>query len=364
MADLSGRTVVFIGRLQRLPRRLAARCVVERGGSTRRSLTRATDLVVVGGGAAAWLGGERLSAKTAAAGRVGAACLSEAALLRRLGLLPPLAPETLSITADELARVGKLEPKLVALFALLDIFEGEDGRFAFTSLALARTAARLLGEGLPVADVVHGFLAARRHHGPRATALVRRPDGSIGLRWGDGVTDLSGQLRLPLAEPRTPSVDHLFEAAELANEAGEEAAAEHLFRRCVALDRRDPCAPFALGLLFRRQGRCREAKLYLSLAAALDPGFAEAWYELALLFDAEGRREQARDGYARALAADPRYGDALFNSAMLSFEAGDYPRAAELWERYLAIDAHGEWAKKARHGLAYCRRMTPVPAPE
>ena len=358
MSDLAGRTIVFLGRLQRLPRRLAVRCVVERGGMTRQSLTRATDYAVFGGGACAWLTDDRLSGKIAAAERVGAVCLSEAGFLRRLDLLPPLARETLSITFDELAKVGGLDPKILNLFVLLDVLEGEGGLFAFRSLGIARTAARLLGDGASVAEVAHGLLIADQTHGQRTTTLVRRPDGTVGLRCGDEVMDLSGQLRLPLAEPQSPAVDEMFEAAELADEAGDLAEAERLYRRCVALDRTDPCAAFGLGNLLRRQGRYGEAKLYLRLATGIDPGFAEAWYNLALLCDVAGERDQAREHYARALAADPRYGDALFNAAMISFERGEYDKAGELWERYLEIDGEGDWAKKARHGLAYCRTMT------
>jgi tetratricopeptide (TPR) repeat protein len=364
MIDLAGRTVVFLGRLQRLSRRLAARCVVDRGGVSRRSLTRATDYAVFGGDARAWLTGDRLSGRIAAAERVGAVRLSEDGFLRRLGLLPPLAPETLSITREELARVGGLDRETLALFILLDVFEGEDDRFTFKSLGIARTAARLLDEGAPLDEVAHGLLMAGRQHGPRATALIRRPGGGIGLRWGDEVTELSGQLRLPLAEPRVFSVDELFEAAELADEADDLDAAERLYRRCLAQDRTDPCAAFALGSLLRRQDRRREAKLYLWLAAALDPGFAEAWYDLARLCEAAGERDQAKEHYRRALAADPTYGEALFNLAMISFEAGAYGEAGDLWQRYLTIDAHGAWVKKARAGLAYCRSMTRSRAPE
>ncbi len=368
MIDLAGRTVVFLGRLQRLPRRLAARAVADRGGVTRQSLTRATDYAVFGGGAGAWLAGDRLQGKVAAARRVGAVCLSEGSFLRRLGLLPPLAVERLSITLDELAKVSGLEREVLCLLELLDLLEGEEGRFAFGSLSVARTAARLLREGATLADVVHGLRTADRQQGSRATALVRRPDGSIGLRWGEAVTDLSGQLPLPLAEPRSPSADELFEAAELADETGDIDEAERLYRRCIALDRSDPSAAFALGNLLRRHGRereaKREAKLYLRLATAIDPGFAEAWYSLALLCQAEGERDRARESYAQALAADPEYGDALFEAAMLSFETGAYAEAGDLWARYLAIDALGDRARKARHGLAYCRQMMRSGEPE
>jgi hypothetical protein len=236
MIDVEGRTVVFIGRLSRLPRRVAARCVSDLGGMPRRSLTRATDYAVVGRDSA-WLAGNRLKAKLATARHLGAVCLGEGDFLRGLGLLPPLRKEGRTLTLDDLAHAGGLDRDTLGLFVLLDILECEGGRFAFSSLGIARTAARLLSEGTPLVVVCRGLLAAAHGHRQNAAALVRRADGTIGVRWGDQVADLSGQLRLPLPEPGFLSVDDLFEAAELAEDAGDLARAERLYRQCVELDR-------------------------------------------------------------------------------------------------------------------------------
>ena len=108
MIDVAGRTVVFIGRLGRLPRRVAARCVSDRGGMARRSLTRATGYVVVGRDASAWLVDNRLKAKLATARHLGAVCLSEGDFLRGLGLLPPLPEEGRTLTLDDLANASGL----------------------------------------------------------------------------------------------------------------------------------------------------------------------------------------------------------------------------------------------------------------
>jgi tetratricopeptide (TPR) repeat protein len=183
------------------------------------------------------------------------------------------------------------------------------------------------------------------------------------MRWGDQVADLSGQLRLPLPEPESPSVDDLFEAAELAEEARDLARAERLYRRCVDLDHTDPGAAFNLANLLRAQGRHREAELFFCLATEIEPGLAEGWYNLAHLLDAAGRTPEAEEAYGRALEADPKYADALFNAAMLHFRQERYREAGDLWKRYLAVDAHGEWARRARSGLAYCRRIVRLETP-
>ena len=240
MIDIAGRTVVFIGRLERLPRRLAARCVRDRGGVPRRSLTRATDYAVVGGGSCALLAGQRLQAKLAAARRLGAVCLGESEFLRGLELLPALPAQGRTLTLEDLARASGLDPDTLQLLVLLEIIEGEDGRFAFASLGIARSAARLRSEGAPLEAICSGLLAAAHGQRQTAAALVRRADGTIGVREGEQVADLSGQLRLPLPEPDSPSTDDLFEAAELAEEGGDLARAEQLYRRCVDRDRTDP----------------------------------------------------------------------------------------------------------------------------
>ena len=363
MIDVAGRTVVFIGRLGRLPRRVAARCVSDRGGMARRSLTRATGYVVVGRDASAWLVDNRLKAKLATARHLGAVCLSEGDFLRGLGLLPPLPEEGRTLTLDDLANASGLGRDTLQLLVLLDILDCEDDRFSFSSLGIARTVARLLSEGTPLVVVCRGLLAAAQGHRQSAAALVRRADGTIGVRWGDQVADLSGQLRLPLPEPESHSVDDLFEAAELAEEARDLARAERLYRRCVELDRTDPGAAFNLANLLRAQGRHSEAKLFFCLATEIEPGFAEGWYNLAHLLDAAGRTHEAEKAYGRALEADPKYADALFNAAMLHFRQERYREAGNLWERYLAVDAHGEWAKRARSGLAYCRRIVRFETP-
>jgi tetratricopeptide (TPR) repeat protein len=220
-----------------------------------------------------------------------------------------------------------------------------------------------MSEGTPLVTICRGLLAAAHGHRQSAAALVKRADGTIGVRWGDQVADLSGQLRLPLPEPESSSVDDLFEAAELAGEAGDLARAERLYRRCVDLDRTDPGAAFNLANLLRAQGRDGEAKLFFCLATEIEPGFAEGWYKLAHLLDASGSTHEAEKAYGRALEADPNYADALFNAAMLHFRQERYREAGDLWERYLAVDPNGEWARRARSGLAYCRRVVRFETP-
>ena len=186
--------------------------------------------------------------------------------------------------------------------------------------------------------------------------LVCDEQGQLARRIGDRFAELDGQLRLPLPNAGNPSVDELFEGAEEAEQQGDVAGAEALYRRCTSLDRSDPIAPFNLANVLREQGRLGEAKSYLQLAIAIDATFADAWYNLALLLEAEGRKELARAYLERAIAADPDYADPLFDLARLHFEAGELAAACRLWQRYLKLDPDSEWSRIARNGLMTCGR--------
>ena len=213
---------------------------------------------------------------------------------------------------------------------LFDLIEPCDGQCSFRDLVSAREVARLLREGLDLpAILATAEQVARRSPGRAEHPLTRLKlvgDGSGQLaRWIDGALgELDGQMRLPLPRTDNPSVDELFENAEEAEEAGDLAAAEALYRRCIALDRNDPIALFNLANVLCAQHRGAAAKLYLQLAVSLDPGLAEAWYNLALLQEAEGDKRAARESFERAIEGDPDYADPLYNLAHLEFEAGAF----------------------------------------
>jgi tetratricopeptide (TPR) repeat protein len=363
MTDFAGRTVTIVGRLAALPTRAVVAEIGRRGGIARRALAQPTTLVAIGRHAAPQLADGRLQAKLARADQLGAACLSENALLRALDLLPPRAPVAAALRLDELGDKAGLEPELVRLLVLFDLIQpGEDGALSFRDLIAAREVGRLLAEGVGLAAIVEGTSApdgrpvATDDHPLARLKLVCDDGGQLARRIRGCLAELDGQLRLPLANPGNPSVDEVFEVAEAAEQAGELAAAEALYRRCVDLDRSDPIAPFNLANVLREAGRRAEAKFFLQLALAIDPKFADAWYNLALLFDAEGRKDLARAYLERASAADPDYADPLYKLAQLRFEAGELAAASRLWQRYLVLDPDSEWSRLARHGLALCRQ--------
>ena len=354
--------ISIIGRLS-APMGVVAREVAARGGTVQRGLSRQTGVVVVARTSVRQLAGGRLQAKIAQAERQGAVCISETAFLRALGLLPGAAQVPGAIALDALADKAGLDPEVVRLLVLFDLIEPRDGQCSFGDLVSAREVARLLREGLDLRAI---FATAERVARPRPAGdrpltrlkLVGDGPGQV-ARWIDGARgELDGQMRLPLPRTDNPSVDELFENAEEAEQAGDLATAEALYRRCIALDRSDPIALFNLANVLCAQARGAAAKLYLQLAVSIDPGLAEAWYNLALLLDAEGDKAAARESFERAIEADRDYADPLYNLAHLEFEAGAFARARELWQRYLTLDPDSEWSRKARHGLALCQRQS------
>jgi tetratricopeptide (TPR) repeat protein len=361
MNGFSGNVVTIVGRLASLPYRRAVSEVARHGGRVRRALLPETEVLVVGRKSFVQLAGGRLRAKLARADELGARCLSETAFLRALGLLAEAEPMVSAIAFDSVPVRAGLDPEIVRLLVLFDVVQPRDGGCSFRDLVAAREVGRLLADGLDLAHV----LASLEQTGRRETAgdhpltrlkLVCDERGRLSRRIDGMFAEVSGQLRLDLPGAENPSVDEVFEAAEEAEQSGELTAAAALYRRCVTLDRVDPIAPFNLANVLRELGRPGEAKLYLQLALANESSFADAWYNLALLAEAEGDGVAATDWLRRAIGHDPDYADPLYNLARLRFEAGAFAEARDLWQRYLRLDPDSEWSRRARHGLALCRR--------
>ena len=165
----------------------------------------------------------------------------------------------------------------------------------------------------------------------------------------DNRPDIGRKACLPEHSP-----DVLFERAQLAEDAGDIAEAERLYRVLMNCDPNDAAPPFNLGNMLRANGRKVEAEAALRSATRADPTFAEAWYNLSDLLDAQGRSEAAIDCLRRALQAAPDYADAMFNLALLLQRASQHKQAAECWRQYLANDAQSEWAARARRSLKFC----------
>lgn len=343
-----------------MPRRAAAEAVAARGGIVRRGLTRRTSHLVIGHGAHRLIAGGRLAKTLVESDRLGATCLSENAFLRLIDGIEAAEPSQRPFPLQTLIDKTGLNIETIRLLGLFDVIALREETVGFRDLVAAKEVARLLAEGIPMADLLASVDTLRRRSGPgedlARVHLARTDDGEIGLRLGEAVAELDGQMRLPLSRGDNPSVDALFEAASEAEEVGAWGAAERLYRRCLTLDRSDPIAAFNLANVLREQGRPQAARFYFKLALALDPGFAEAWYNLADLAEQAGLEAEARACLGRALGLDPDYADALYNLAQLEYRREAYGRALACWERYLSLDDASDWSHTAREGVALCRQ--------
>src|SRR5215813_9832847 len=107
-----------------------------------------------------------------------------------------------------------------------------------------------------------------------------------------GRTDKYGQFVLAVDGARDDP-DDLFDRAHTAEQMGDIAEAERLYRLLMKIDSTDALAPFNLGNMLRAAARTVEAEAAMRAATRANPAFAEAWYNLADLLDDQGSSEAA-----------------------------------------------------------------------
>jgi len=351
--QVEGQVFAILGALDAFPRRMAARAIRARGGTARRGLSRGTDIAVVGHRMAETWELARIIGRLKEARSAGARLISEAALLRLLGLAAER-PAGRELSKEALAEAAGLDNAALELLALFDAFDTSEAPFGFRDLVAARQYARLIGEGVDWRALVHAVHGSGRDRDGSISELRLERTGwnTVVARSRGALTELDGQHLLPLPAGEDPEdADDLFEEAEAAEARGDLAGAAALYRRCLALDPVDPVIPFNLSHVLAEQGDLAEARLCLNRVLKLDPGYAEAWYNLADLARRRHDLAAARRHLEKAIAADPRYPDPVYNLALLDFEAGDRRAAARLWRRYLELDPDSDWADKARNGL-------------
>lgn len=223
-------------------------------------------------------------------------------------------------------------------------------------LASARQIAKLLSDGVTLSEIIHGVSQIRKWLPEVGLANVRfhpGPHRSLQVEQAGGRTDKNGQFVLAI-DGSQHSPDELFGQAQLAEENGDIAEAERLYRTLMKTDPTDAAAPFNLGNLLREFARNVEAEAALRAATRADPTFAEAWYNLSDLLDQQGRLEAAIECLRKAVQIAPDFADAIFNIALLLQRKNEYAEAADYWRRYLANDSQSEWAGRARRSLKFC----------
>ena len=128
--------------------------------------------------------------------------------------------------------------------------------------------------------------------------LHRGPCDSLEVEQAGARTDKRGQFVLQVDDCRHDP-DDLFQSAHAAEQAGDIAEAERLYRILTKGHPADPSAAFNLGNMLRAHGRNVEAEAALRTATRIDPSFAEAWYNLGDLLGDQGRAGAAIECCAR-----------------------------------------------------------------
>jgi adenylate cyclase len=108
-----------------------------------------------------------------------------------------------------------------------------------------------------------------------------------------------------------------------------------LAKHAVALNDRDPYAPWALGSIYLWSRRHDEAEQELEKSTSLDPNFAFAHLALGLVRHYAGRSEQALECFSRAIVLDPYADVCLHYQAQAYFQLGMYEKTIEILKRRL-----------------------------
>jgi len=318
-------------------------------------VTKQTDLLIVGELGWPLLDDGRPSNKLSRATAYGVPVVSERRVLEWIGKAVPNSVDK-TYSADQIAALSKLSSDMIQELAQFGLLDERGGRFGFRDLAGARQIAKLLNDGVRLSEIIHSVSKIRKWLPEAALANVRLHPGPLGkleVEQPGGRTDKHGQFVFAV-DGSQHNADELFAQAQSAEEVGDLAEAERLYRILMMSDPTDASAPFNLGNMLRACARNVEAEAALQAATRVDPAFAEAWYNLGDLLDEQGRAEAAIECLRKALWVAPDYADAMFNLAVLLQQQNEYAEAADYWRRYLAIDCHSEWATRARRSLKFC----------
>lgn len=403
---LAGLRVALAGRLASLSRNAAAELIVRNGGTFSPTVTKATNLLVIGGNGWPLRRNGRPSRKLARAEslrRQGRAVevIAEEEFLRRLGLLPTEPILSLHPLPAMAEMVGvsrrRLESWLRWGFLAPAQFRENIPLFDYAGVAAARSTADLLAAGIEPRRIALSLLRLRawlsdRESAGATIARLSLATGCLALPTDDGRwVEPHGQLLFDYAAPDHVSAlplrhfdEHLYEsalaqerngdfqsAAELYQrllESGPDAdvclnlgnvlyalgrpdAAAERFRQSVELDPTLAEAWNNLGNCLGDLGHADEAVRAFRRAVATEPDYALAWENLGSLLDDAGESDGAAQAYRQALAIEPDNADSHRALATVLEDAGLGSEARHHWREYVEREPNGDWAEYARSRL-------------
>jgi thioredoxin-like negative regulator of GroEL len=348
-------SIAFTGRLACMTRAEAFAVVRRHGGTPSQAVTRRTTLLIVGELGWPLLDDGRPSNKLSRATSYGIPVVSERRFLEWIGKAVPDSIQR-TFSGEQIAALSKLSGAIIQELVQFGLLDERGGRFGFRDLASARQIAKLLADGVGLAEIVRSVSEIRRWLPAVGLSSLRfraGPHNSLEIEQPEGRTDKRGQFLLAV-DGFQQSPEDLFARARSAEEVGDIAEAERLYRLLMKSDPADASAPFNLGNMLRADARNTEAEAAFRDATRTDPTFAQAWYNLGDLLDDQGRTDAAIECLRKALQVAPDYSDAMFNLALMLQRKNRYAEAIDYWRRYLASDCQSEWAIRARRSLKFC----------
>jgi len=262
-------TVAFTGRLACMTRAEAFEVVRSHGGTPSQTVTRQTNVLVVGELGWPLLDDGRPSNKLSRAGSYGVPVVSERRFLEWIGKAVPDSWHR-TYSADQIAALSKLSSDTVDELVRFGLLDPRGGLFGFRDLASARQVSSLFANGIGLSEIIRSVKEIRAWLPEADLSNLRLHPAShhaIEIEQPEGRTDKRGQFVLPVSPPKQ-NADALFEQAQAAEETGEVAEAERLYRLLMKCDPTDAAPPFNLGNMLRAHGRNVEAEAAFALRPA------------------------------------------------------------------------------------------------
>ena len=228
----------------------AFKVVSQHGGTTSQAVTKGTNLLIVGELGWPLLDDGRPSNKLARATSYDIPVVSEPRFLWIGKAVPNEVQKTYS--AEQLGALSKLPSQRIqdlVQFGLLD----ERGGCFVRDLASARQIANLLTDGVQLSEIVRGVSEIKKWLPEVGLSNVRFRAGAhnrLEVEQPEGRTDKRGQFLFAF-DRSEQSADVLFARAQLAEEMGDIAEAERLYRVLTKSDPADASAPYNLGNMLR-----------------------------------------------------------------------------------------------------------------
>ena len=147
--------------------------------------------------------------------------------------------------------------------------------------------------------------------------------------------------------PTTTAYQSFVEACA-AEDEGEGARAEQLYRHAIARQPSLAAAHTNLGNLLYRRGDLAGARAAYERALEYEPTQPEARFDLGNLLEDMGETERAISELRRVCWTNPDFADAHYNLGLMLARVGGTAQARKHLQRYLELDETSEWAERAR----------------